>query len=220
MNDTIPTTPFDAVELPQTVAELAELEDTTRLGAAAINDFQALFKHDNEDHTYTVIYPDAPTQKIKYNDGCTCGNHNPDTNENDDVPTAVARNRRLENWCEHAVDIAPDTSDIDDFPEAPHTRIDNIAGRDNATVEVIVEDLWEPSSDKIYQAGLVADYTDAERFEDTDAGTTKFTIFADNQHKQKLKPGRSYILENVKVNEYNGKHEIIITHYTQITYPQ
>ena len=75
-----------------------------------------------------------------------------------------------------------------------------------ANLEVKCVQLWDATSDSIDQSGLVGDET----------GTMKFTKWTKAKLKTKLEEGKSYRLENVIVDEYNGKLSIKMNKNTVI----
>lgn len=72
-------------------------------------------------------------------------------------------------------------------------------------VSVQVVDLWEPRSDTIAQVGLVGD----------ESGTLKFTKWAKSDLPS-LEEGKSYRLENVVTDEYQGNFSIKLNRTTEI----
>lgn len=73
------------------------------------------------------------------------------------------------------------------------------------SLEVTVVELWEPTSDSIAQTGLIGDPT----------GTTKFTTWAKSD-LQPLEEGKSYRLENVVTDEYQGRFSVKLNRTTNI----
>lgn len=65
-------------------------------------------------------------------------------------------------------------------------------------VEAKCVQLFDPSSDSIAQTGLLSDET----------GTMKFTKWAKANLKEKFEEGKSYRIENVIADEYNGRFSI------------
>jgi replication factor A1 len=71
---------------------------------------------------------------------------------------------------------------------------------------VVVDQLWEPRSDKIAQVGLVGD----------ESGRTKFVSFTTSELPT-IEEGNTYKLESVWTDEYNGDHSIKLASNTTIT---
>lgn len=75
------------------------------------------------------------------------------------------------------------------------------------TVEVELDQLWEPRSEKIAQVGLVKDGT----------GRIKFTSWAKSD-LMILTEGTQYRLENVRTSEYEGRMSIELNSSTEISF--
>lgn len=73
-------------------------------------------------------------------------------------------------------------------------------------LRVKVEDLWEPNHDSMSQVGLLGD----------ESGTIKFTSFKTSDLPD-LDEGKSYKLQNVVSDEYNGSYSVKLNKTTEIT---
>jgi replication factor A1 len=73
-------------------------------------------------------------------------------------------------------------------------------------LRVTVADLWEPRSDAVSQVGLLGD----------ESGTTKFVAF-ETSDLPLLEEGKSYALDNVVTDEYEGTYSVKLNRTTSIT---
>lgn len=71
---------------------------------------------------------------------------------------------------------------------------------------VMVDQLWEPRSDKIAQVGLVGD----------ESGRTKFVSFTTSELPE-IEEGKAYKLDSVWTDEYEGNYSIKLASNTTIT---
>lgn len=96
----------------------------------------------------------------------------------------------------------------DFIPSARESELRNIsdlAGGQWATVKGKVVQLWENSHESIEQAGLIGDPT----------GVIKFTNWASSELPD-MEEGKSYMLNNVVVNEWGGKIQIQLNRSSSI----
>jgi replication factor A1 len=73
-------------------------------------------------------------------------------------------------------------------------------------LRVTVADLWEPRSDAVSQVGLLGD----------ESGTGKFVAF-ETSDLPPLEEGKSYALDNVVTDEYEGTYSVKLNRTTDIT---
>lgn len=89
--------------------------------------------------------------------------------------------------------------------EAELTNIADLVGNQWATVRGKVVQLWENSHESIEQAGLIGDET----------GVIKFTNWASSELPD-MEEGKSYMLKNVVVSEWNGKAQVQLNRSSSI----
>ncbi|WP_435196550.1 replication factor A [Natronomonas sp. EA1] len=73
-------------------------------------------------------------------------------------------------------------------------------------LRVKVAQLWDPNSESISQVGLLGD----------ESGTVKFVSFATSELPE-LEEGKSYSLQNVVTDEYQGRYSVKLNRTTTIT---
>ena len=89
--------------------------------------------------------------------------------------------------------------------ESELKNIADLSGGQWATVKGKVIQLWENSHETIEQAGLIGDST----------GVIKFTNWASSELPD-MEEGKSYILKNVVVNEWDGKSQLELNRSSSI----
>jgi len=119
-----------------------------------------------------------------------------------DVPLDEARRSIINSYADEA-DIS--TAALFDDKTITDIRDVNEDG-EWLSVEITVVELWEPRSESIAQVGLIADET----------GRTKFTKWA-TSNLPELEEGKSYRLEDVVTDEYEGNYSVTLNSSTTIT---
>ncbi|MCQ1535609.1 replication protein A [Methanosarcina sp. KYL-1] len=104
---------------------------------------------------------------------------------------------------------AVDVAGGDFTPAARESELMNIADlkEDNqwATIRGKIVQLWENSHEAIEQAGLIGDET----------GVIKFTNWASSELPD-MEEGKSYLLKNIVVNEWNGRFQVKLNRASSI----
>jgi replication factor A1 len=120
-----------------------------------------------------------------------------------EVPISEARRSTLNSFMDDAGVESEDLMGGQGDPVLVNT-IDEDEQWVNVVVKVV--DLWEPRSDSISQVGLVGD----------ESGRVKFVAF-ETSDLEKIEEGKSYELENVVTDEYQGDYSIKLNRTTTIT---